>query len=62
MAYYKVRHQCDGPNGKTCNECAFYDSEDYIYNKEVYRKETCAMDHNDRVEESAPACKDFRGN
>lgn len=60
MPNYKVRHQCDGPNGKQCWQCAFYEDDEDYFRGEVYRKETCAMGHKDYVSEEADACKDFR--
>lgn len=60
MSNYQVRHQCDGPNGKTCLECAFFEVDEGLIHGEVYREEICLMGHKDYVDEDADACKDFR--
>lgn len=60
MPNYKVKHQCDGPVGKTCSDCVFYEAEDEEFEDGgFYLKEICTNGHDDYVDESAEACEDF---
>jgi hypothetical protein len=60
MPNYQVRHQCDGPRGKTCGECKCFAIDEHTGKGAVYIDEYCSGNHRIFLTANSEACKEFK--
>jgi len=60
MSGYQVRHQCDGPNCKTCGECKHFAVDEHVRKDSIYRDEYCSASNRIFLTAHSEACKKFK--